>query len=115
MNFKLKAGDTLPPLAKQLCDRDGPVNLNGFTVGLNMTSLTSGAAKIAAGACAVSTTTDLVSGAVLGNQAVYYWQPGDTAAADFYEAEFVATETATGNVWHFPDDGFFLVTITAHL
>lgn len=100
--FYIKRGDTRASLLYELFPES--TDLTGATVRFSMRPL-NGVAVIDRAAAAIVTPT--------GTPSVRYdWQPGDTATAGAFEAEFEVTY-ADGGVQTFPNVGFIPVRIGA--
>jgi hypothetical protein len=97
--FTIKRGDTAPAI-RYLLD-PATVVLTGATVRFKMRARLRALALDGLAAVVTATGTPTVE---------YIWQPGDTAAAGLYEAEFQVTYS-DGKIETFPNDGFIQVRV----
>lgn len=94
--YKIKAGDTGPPIFATLYDPDGlPYDLTGAVVRFHMRELS--------GSIVVDKLADLVNGGLTGGVAFRDWAAADTETAGKYLGEFEVT-FVTGVVQSFPRD-----------
>ena len=98
-SFSIKRGDTSPTILYTLSPK---VNLSGATVVFNMRGL-SGPAVVDRGPAEIV-------GDPMDAVVSYAWQPGDTAQAGYFRAEFEVTY-ADGSVETFPNAEFIGVNI----
>lgn len=97
--FQIKRGDTGPGIRYALQPSD--VSLSGATVRFQMQTATKRETVIDQPASIVTAQPPVVE---------YAWQPGDTASAGRYEAEF-RVEYTDGTVETFPNSGFISVHV----
>jgi DUF4097 and DUF4098 domain-containing protein YvlB len=106
-DFTLKQGDTWPPLQATLSDENGPLNLTGATVSLDLKATNGGAVLALAGSTTILA--PATNGAVS-----YQWAVGDTATVGTYSGEFEIT-WPNGTVTTVPSATYFTVTIVPNL
>lgn len=101
MKFDIKRGDTSPALSRVLRDGNGAaINLVGATVGFSMW-LRGEPATISEAVATIGPA---------DGQVVYAWQPGDTAKAGAYFAEFKVTYS-DDTIETFPNDSNMVILV----
>lgn len=103
-DWTTKAHDTWPPMPGALTDLNGPIDLTAATV--VRLKLKSATLAVTTGPVDI---TDPANGKVS-----YTWQPGDTATAGDYQAEW-EIQWAAGGTETVPNDTYFAVSIVEDL
>jgi hypothetical protein len=101
-DFRLTAGDLLPPLEATLSDDNGPADLTGATVEIVYRC----GDTVITGECTVVSAED--------GTIQYEWAEGDTDTPGMYAAKFVVT-FASGKKQSFPNDSSCSIEIRGGL
>jgi len=97
--FYIKQNDTKPSIVAQLFQDSSPVDLTDATVKFHMETTINAAAVVV----------DAATGTVR-----YDWEPGDTATAGTFRAEFEVTFN-DGSVETFPNNDYLTIVVKQEL
>lgn len=103
--FRIKKGDTAPPIAVQILKESDnlPLDISSSSVTFSMyRTVDSSTLKVPASAGSI------VSGPL--GQVQYSWAAGDTDTPGKYDAEFTVT-LPSGKIATFPSEGYILVEV----
>lgn len=84
-DFRIKRGDTLPPMRAVLTDEEGPFDLTDCTIVFRYMHTQSGAA--------IEKDADISGGDPTQGKVIYNWESGDTDTPGIYFCEWVVTTT----------------------